>query len=354
MKGNIGRTMQLISDNELYHFNPNHDKLGRFASKAAGVIKKPAKVKKNLLNNYYKRDETTVKKYLKKKGYSEEQINRQLSKRRENRKKMLKRAAIIAGGLTLAATSYYMYKHVGHKYMNDIIKSGTAMQTVHGNANRLNEGNLFYTTPQKEGDAYIGLFGEKMGLFGFKDGNKNKITYNFSKDKKIASIHESKKIFDNMMKEPEMKSMFEDIKKENSIVDLNYVGYMRGYDYFNRIGMMLDDSDSRVKKIKSRFIDDTLKAGFDGIKDINDIKNGMSDHPYIILNKDGIQNVKSAVLSDSEIRDKKNINIAKILGKNTIKTYYPFIIAGSGAYGLAIKNKKYDENIEQKIKGEKK
>lgn len=46
--------IQLISDDELYHFNPFHDNLGRFTSKIGGTIKSKAPKSGDKSNDSYK------------------------------------------------------------------------------------------------------------------------------------------------------------------------------------------------------------------------------------------------------------------------------------------------------------
>lgn len=143
--------------NELYHYNKNHDRLGRFArrngsapAKSSNIPEKKSNHRINLENKYIQ------------KGMSRQEAE-QAANDRIRTEKILAVIGITAAAT--AATAYGVHKY--KEYTNDtLLKSDTVIQRVvaqgHGSVEQYHNRDWYGSINEKDWNKYKGLYGNQL------------------------------------------------------------------------------------------------------------------------------------------------------------------------------------------------
>lgn len=214
----------------------------------------------------------------------------------------LKKAAMITGGVALTATALYLGKRFYQNNIDSFLKPGTTMQTIMDTPN-LDKGRRFYTSINGLDKIRYGAIGKQLGI------DYNTI-YNHElnvgkQGLKIASNNSAYKHFKNLMNTD--KKFYNDIEQmvidskyyantdpfHRKVINRAYKDLDKGkitksvYDMFNIdfAGSMVSESN------RTKFFDALKKAGYAGVRDVNDMKytNYLSINPAIIF--DGINSI---------------------------------------------------------------
>lgn len=277
-------------------------------------------------------------------------------------KKKIRNALIIGGVAAGAIAGATLYKRLGQDYVDKVIKSGTTIQTLAIDSNRIDNGKHFYTTYTR-GDkaAYNRLFSKTYLAKKGEVLTKYRITSTANEDAKIASNNSARKIYDNLMNNnPEFKKLvrqsfdtseYKDHGREKklhgvakSLIDSN--SKKSTYVAFNR-STLLSEADDASKKAKKMFFEEMKKHGYSGVNDINDQRysgyRNVAKNPTIIFDTKFLQRTSTGGLAYDarKIRNKYNsvkLNKAEMdLGKTYAQvkgnalTYAPGGVAAAGA-----------------------
>lgn len=263
----------------------------------------------------------------------------------EKRKKAIKTALIIGGAATLTAAGLLAYQKYGLRFTDQIIKSGTTIQTLSADPNRMENGKAFYTA-FTEGDKkkYAGLFGKNQTIFG-SAGNKNRITAELTKDVKIASPKKQKEVFDHLMKEQGAFTAL--IEKMDPLGAEKSAGAVVGkkskdlFDSFNR--HVLLDNTPNARLAQDIFYRDLKMSGYGGVADVNDMfYSGFKTKAAIIFDNRPLSNIKVSQLADSDITSGLKYYLKSSL-KNAVVS--PVTVAGTTTYAVKKVNNKYYNKI---------
>lgn len=269
-----------------------------------------------------------------------------------------KKAAIAAAAVTLTAAGIYAYKKYGMEYADETLKAGTTFQTVSMDANRLNNGKAFYTA-YTEGDkqTYLGEFGkDEQEVFGMKTGsgeNKFKLQATTNKEVKIASLKNSEKAFNDLMKnDAEFKSLVE----KNITNKAGFNGAKTNYEKFNAKALLGNDADSTA--MQKKFYEELSKRGYQGVADVNDRKySGFNTKAAIVFDKDSFKktvegniDVKVDKITNEEI-DKGAKYIAGKAMRDALTQ--PSTVASMSAYAAVGLTAAHISNTQKKLAEEK-
>lgn len=187
-------------------------------------------------------------------------------KEAENRKKALKALAIV-GGITLAAAATY---YIADKYYIDkTISAGTVFKKggIFDDNGQMEAREGMYMS-YKKGDNLIYKYGYAGQVYMSKPNAVfEQRAFTFSKDIKVASVHTSRKIFNDLMKkDPEFAL---EAKRIHSIMNADSVipRYKNVYDSFNVA--LTETKDYASTKA---FYEQLRKSGYNALSDINDMK----------------------------------------------------------------------------------
>lgn len=309
-----------MATNELYHHGIKGQKWGvRRYQNEDGSYTSLGKERRNLGKELQAKIQ---KKYDLSDSDAEEEIKRRINN--------AKRIALIAAGVALTAAGIYAYQKYGRNYVDEIISSGTTIQTIHKDENRMLSGEAFYTA-YTESDKI-----KYVGLLGHEKWNPNKITAVADKDIKIASTKTAKKVFDEMLSDKEFRSSFynnsyKGMKKQHPL--------MSDYEIFNNFYER--DSNESSQKIVNKFHEELKKRGYGGVHDVND-RNDMTFYSKAVIifdrsnfkkNLDGTMKTSVSKLSSSEIKlAKKYAKKHEVFNRIT----NPIFVATASAIGSAI------------------
>lgn len=181
--------------NELYHYNKNHDRLGRFArrngpapAKSSNIPEKKSNHRINLENKYIQ------------KGMSRQEAE-QAANDRIRTEKILAVIGITAAAT--AATAYGVHKY--KEYTNDtLLKSDDVIQRVvaqgHGDVSKYTQRDWYGTIDKKDFNKYKGLYGNQL-LNAYRGTNKvDVMQIRPGVDMKIASEKSARDTFESMFR----------------------------------------------------------------------------------------------------------------------------------------------------------
>lgn len=321
--------------------------------------------------------ERYIKNRYQRAGLSKEEADAALAKR----KKMLKILGITAGVTIAAAAGYMAYRGLRGSYLDVKIPKGVQLQTlsdVNGKMN-INDSNVDFYTAFKRGDknAYVGLFGQKTGLFGLPTGElKTKLTANVAKDMKIASTHKVQTELKNMVdNNSEFKGKLIDSLVRNSptlnnrgILDRHFRGTgelikklesggpLSKKDYRNlyrSFDLGLVDNSKEGMATKKMMYEHLKKLGYNGIIDLND-KSGKglkTALPAIIFDDSKLTGRAAEMLTKSEVAKAKGIEMVRQYGlaqlRNPLTYALPFSVAAAAAQS-------YDDKVVSEARNRKK
>lgn len=233
-----------------------------------------------------------------------------------------RKAAIAAAAVTLTAAGVYAYRQYGRNFVDETIKSGTTIQTLSMDQNRLENGKAFYTAyTENDKQKYVGLFGkEQQGMIGLGPGkgkNKYAITANVEKDIKVASNKSAEKAYKELQKnDPEFRKLTEQF----GVLKKSIPGEKRSeYELFNTYGLLGNDKESA--SMQSKFFSKLKEAGYQGVNDVNDRKySGFNTRATIVFDNDNFKKNSAGKidkqvreLTNEEIQDGHNFAVGRVL-----------------------------------------
>lgn len=247
----------------------------------------------------------------------------------------IRKVAAVAGIAIGVSAAVYLGRKMGRSQFDRVIKQGMKIQTLHMDPDRMKAGSEFYAAHRGlDKVKYKAMFGEERGLFGLPTGNtKNKIVGEVAKDIKVAGRGNSKKAFNDLMKnDSEFKSAVTKATKE-AREEASKWGIKvpkDDYDLFNQQILMGNDAT-----VKNKFYGELKKRGYGGLADINDSKlNNFNTKADIIFDKDSIGKTTVTKLSAEELNKAKKANTAIQVGEMLA---HPGNVATGGllAYSIA-------------------
>lgn len=256
----------------------------------------------------------------------------------EKRIKTERILAVTAGITVAAASAYVINKHVKER-ADGIIKSGTKLQRVTGDAD-IDLDRAFYTSYGKSDNTkYRGIYGGQLrnGPFGLFKNDVYKVDLSADDDIRVVSRDKAAEVFKDLYKnDPEFRKSF---KESNSIFDTGGLVAKRdrvvriasgdmtdrqlkraGYDAFN-IG--LANHDDNGSAIASKFYDRLKSMGYDAVADINDQKYSgyNSKSPVIVFNrgkKISIADIQK--MTEEQIKSDEKKAYANLFGTELLKS----------------------------------
>lgn len=309
--------------------------------KPSGNPKEPGKLTKKLASNYADEYETMYT------GYTHENAQ----KAGMDKAKIIKRVAIGAGIVVGVSAAAYLYKQYGLNFADNVIDSGTTIQTLSMDPGRMAKGEAFYTA-YRDADkiAYQAMFGRQQANFmGIPFGpaeNKQIITAMVNKEIKVAGSHTGHKVFNDLMKsDPSFKKGVMDMLNMPE-AQMYKAGkpFMSNYEIFNAVGL-IDDNCAPLQK---NFYEKLKVLGYGAVTDINDRKySGYDTAAVLIFDRSNLSKPMSTLLQDSQIQIANGKNAMRILG-NMLES--PITAAIAGGVSLSIASKIADKRNDKKYR----
>lgn len=252
--------------------------------------------------------------------------------RKLNKVKTVMAGAAIGAGVALGGA--YIYSKT-KKRTPEVIKSGTTIQTLAADPDRINQGRQIYTNYKgMDIKSYEGQFGMtrkadvEKGFAPFK----NRIRAEVSKDVKVADNVAASKEFYKMMKTDKEfnKTVTELItSKELLKSDINKSYKYRGkYDKFNTMVLPLDDSTEIGKKAQpaiEKYYSKLRSKGFEAIEDAKDRRYSYSirsKSAVMMFDRSSLKNIRVDSLNQDIVNAGKQYakkNTATLMTNQTIK-----------------------------------
>ena len=274
------------------------------------------------------------------KGYSKEDAAIAAFNKDRTRK-----ALLIVGGVTLAAVvGYSLYKR-GQLNTDSIIKSGSTMRRV-ANDSSTKLHDAFYASPNKlDNLKYRGAYGggQQMGAMGVKEiFNK---TIQATKDIKIAGGKSGRRIVSSALAQDKQLAdkyarMVHTFGLGNGHIARNIEAGRIGrkeYEAINRALVIHDTyvpgADAAHKKLYDAF----RKAGYDAVKDVNDMKYSgyRAKLPVIVFNGNAATVKSVTKLSKSSLRKDLVKAYAAMMAPDVAKTIGIFAGLNIGSRALS-------------------
>lgn len=235
-----------------------------------------------------------------------------------------------AGATTLVAATAYATHHHFKYNVDKLIPENVPLHRITNMGDDSEVRNYNFYAAYKEGDKhkYKGLLGMQRseGTLG-KGTDVYDMTINSKGSLKIASRKSGKQVYEELKKnDPEFSSLLD--KRENAAWG------RKGLNEYDRFNQALVGHDEVSEKINKKFYDALKKKGYDGVLDMNDMKySGYgAKAPVIVFNgRDKIRDVSSRKLSRDEIRKANQLELGKLLLKQTAAGYTPYIALIGGA-----------------------
>ena len=256
---------------------------------------------------------TYASSYKQNQGLSDKQARAKAERRLQIAKKVAIGSAVAVG----LAGSVYFARTVGRTRNDELLKSGTTIQTVKKNASRVLSGDKFYTaTRNSDKTKYIGYFGNTKN-----DGLKNKIEATVSKDVRIAGEKTGKKVFKDLL---------------NNDSDFRHKFNLMSYKEFNKFELKGNTSSEG-----KRFIEKLNKMGYSGVADLNDRRlNFYHTKATIMFNNKNLTNIKVSEITKNEYHKSKGK--ALLMGGADILSTPASIALATGVAG-SVALRRYDK-----------
>lgn len=260
-----------------------------------------------------------AQRYQQNQGLSQREARAKAQKRLEIAKKIAIGSAVavgIAGGVYAART-------VGRTRGDEVIKKGTTVQTVKQNANRVLDGDKFFTS-YRDADKtkYIGYMGKT------KTGLKNKIQGTVDKDIRVAG-------------EKNAAKLFRQLKDEDA--DFRHKFKIWSYDDFNRLEL-----NGETTQMGQKFIEKLKSEGYHGVADMNDRRHNFYHTKAVIMfDNKNLTNLKVSALTKNEYH--RNRAKAALLGGADILSTPASVAIAAGVAGSAAL-RRYDKKGAQNVR----
>lgn len=211
----------------------------------------------------------------------------------EYKAKMLKRIAIGAGVVVGAGIAAYVYKEYGRKFGNNLIRSGSTIQTLSMDPDRMKKGLAFYTAYTKSDKAAYMSWFSKDGITG---ENKKIIQALVNKNIKIAGQNTGKKVFTRLVKtDPQFASAVKDILKHSPKRD----GIKTDYARYNA-ALVFEEYNA----IHEKFYKALRELGYGGVADLNDRLNpDIKTNAAVIFDKSSIMETFVNSITNEQINE---------------------------------------------------
>ena len=265
--------------------------------------------KNNARNTYINRH---AQNYQQKQGLSQKEAKAKAERRLQIAKKVAIGSAVaigIAGGVYAART-------VGRTRGDETIKSGTTVQTVKKNVNRVLDGDKFFTS-YRDADKtkYIGYMGKT------KTGLKNKIEATVDKDIRVAGEKNAAKLFKQL---------------KNEDADFRHKFKIWSYKDFNRYEL-----NGETSQLGKKFIEKLQSEGYHGVADLNDRRHNFYHTKAVIMfNNKNLTDIKVSSLTKNEYRSKRVK--AGLIGAGDILSTPAGVAVAAGITGSAVL-RRYDQ-----------
>ena len=203
----------------------------------------------------------------------------------------------------------YAARTVGRTRGDEVIKKGTTVQTIKQNANRVLDGDKFFTS-YRDADKtkYIGYMGKT------KTGLKNKIQGTVDKDIRVAG-------------EKNAAKLFRQLKDEDA--DFRHKFKIWSYDDFNRLEL-----NGETTQMGQKFIEKLKSEGYHGVADMNDRRHNFYHTKAVIMfDNKNLTNIKVSALTKNEYH--RNRAKAALLGGADILSTPASIAIAAGVAGSA-------------------
>lgn len=251
-------------------------------------------------------------KYQQKQGLSQREARAKAQRRLQIAKKIAVGSAVavgIAGGVYAART-------IGRTRNDEIIKSGTTIQSVKKNVNRILDGDKFFTSYRdSDKTKYVGFMGST------KTGLKSKIQATVDKDIRVAGEKNAARIFKQL---------------KNEDADFRHKFKIWSYDDFNRLEL-----NGETTQMGRKFIEKLKSEGYHGVADMNDRRHNFYHTKAVIMfDNKNLTNIKISELTKDEYRRSKAK--AALMGGADILSTPASIAIAAGVTGSAIL-RRYDQ-----------
>lgn len=318
-----------------------------------------------------KTQEKYKKEYMKK-GMNEEEAAVAAYKR-----DIAKKALMVGAGVAVAAVGTYAAYKYGQNNFDKIIPKGTDLSRITSNGDKSVK-DAFYATLSKnklDSTKYRGMYAKQLTegniLAGIAPTNKSayKKTIKVAEDMKIASPKNAASIMGNALKNSNItkdSNEYKELRKMlvqeralmpthsklmgNAIKELDdFVKDGKvGKNLYEAMNVNLMNHDHAITK---NFYSELKKAGYSGVKDINDAKySGYATKlPLIIADSSKVKVTDAVKLSDSEIKKANAVATGALMSGQLAKSLGIYGTVGAAAYGAgkATQNAQRNAMVEQ-------
>lgn len=296
------------------------------------------------------------KEYQKKYGLTKEEADE--AARRKT--KVYRNVAIGAATAAAVGVGIYFAVKYGREHADNLIRSGTTLQTVSDYADRIDYGTAFYTASNKfDKIKYVGLFGKTNKLFNPGD-YKLILKANVAKDIKVAGIDNGKKVYNELLlnnkdfKDSIMRTLNNDRHGFKILSDKK-----TGYNLFNQQFLVNNSGDnSDIINAQKIFYNTLKQKGYGAVADVNDrALNGFKTHAHIVFDRDNLEKYVDSLgvkvsydsITEKQYNKARKQAIAMLVGQSlaTPSTIIPASIIAKNSitksYGKKIANE-YKKN----------
>lgn len=226
----------------------------------------------------------------------------------------------------------YLYKEYGRNFADDLISSGTTIQTLSVDKDRMDKGLAFYTAfTEADKDSYTTFFGDDR----YTGQRKEIIQALVNKDIRIAGTKTGEKVFDKLMRNDRS---FASTVRQAIRGDWSGMPFVKSdYEKYN-ILLVRQEYDSAHKK----FYDALKNLGYGGVADVNDRFNpSIKSRAAIVFDRNDIMRTSVSHLTDNKIAD--------ALGRDSIRKIWseilftPLTMAIGGISSVAAANNIVDK-----------
>lgn len=255
--------------------------------------KEPGKLTKKLAENYAKDYRLFYNDF-----YSKESAQ----KAGMDKAQIIKRVAIGAGVVVGVGIAAYVAKEYGRDFADGLISSGTTIQTLSVDPDRMDKGLAFYTAfTEADKDSYMSFFGDDR----YTGARKEIIQALVNKDIRIAGTKTGEKVFNQLMKTD--KSFATEVRAAIT-GDWSELPFVKSdYQKYNVL-LVRQEYDSAHTK----FYEALKKLGYGAVADVNDRFNpGIKSHAAIVFDRQDIMRTSVSHLTDEKL--------IEAVGKDTVR-----------------------------------
>lgn len=284
---------------------------------AKEAVKKPGKYTQRLADIYAKDYEENYGGTYSKKAAQQAGMDKA---------KIMKRVAIGAGVVVGVGIAAYVAKEYGRNFADDLISSGTTIQTLSVDPDRMDKGLAFYTAfTEADKNSYMSFFGDDR----YTGARKDIIQALVKKDIRVAGTNTGQKVFDKLMK---TDSDFASTVRRAIRGDWSGMPFVNSdYEKYN-ILLVRQEYDSAHKK----FYDALKELGYGAVADVNDRFNPeIKSHSAIVFDRSDIMRTSVSHLTDEKLIKAMGKDSLRRLWDDTLFTPVSMIIGGASSVAAA-------------------